>query len=215
MKLDSFKEITSAARLAINNTTKDPDMAKKLGQYGFPPQRIEEGQHILTLMQSTQHDQKVRYDERWQLSDRIKQELQTLRPVFVDHVAAVRFAFRHQLAVLRTFDVKRIDGTKWGWVAQANAFYQSLEAHTEQVASLGTTPEELQQAKASIEALMELRDDYAYRKSVAEDATQNRNRLRQQLREWVREFHTAARLALKDNPQRLEAFGIRVRSLQK
>lgn len=62
---------------------------------------------------------------------------------------------------------------------------------------------------------MELRDDYAFKKSVAEDTTQSRNQLRQQLKEWLREFHTAARLALKDNPQRLEAFGIRVRSLQK
>ncbi len=73
----------------------------------------------------------------------------------------------------------------------------------------------MQQARASLKALMELRDDYAFKKSVAEDTTQSRNQLRQQLKEWLREFHTAARLALKDNPQRLEAFGIRVRSLQK
>lgn len=215
MKLESFQAVTHAARLAINNTAKDADMAKKLGKYGFPLQRMQEGQNILTLMQSTQQNQKAHYDDRWQLSDQIKQELRTLQPVFVDHVAAVRFAFRHQPAVLRTFGVKRLDATRWGWVAQANTFYQLVEAHTEQMASFGTAPEELQQAKASVEALMELREDYALKKSVAEDATQNRNRLRQQLREWVREFHTAARMALKDNPQRLEAFGIRVRSLQK
>ena len=176
---------------------------------------MKEGQNILTLLQSTQQTQKACYDVRWQVSDQIKQELQTLRPTFVDHVAAVRFAFRHQPAVLRTFGVKRINSSRWGWVAQAHTFYQMLEAHTEQMAKFGTSSEELQQAKASVDALIELRDDYAFKKSEAEDATQSRNQLLKQLKEWVREFHGAARLALKDNPQRLEAFGIWVRSLQR
>lgn len=78
----------------------------------------------------------------------------------------------------------------------------------------GFTVEELQQAKASVEALLALRDDRMLKKGEAENCTVSKNDAAKQLRSWVREFHAAARLALKDQPQKLEAFGIRVRSLQ-
>ena len=58
-----------------------------------------------------------------------------------------------------------------------------------------------------------LRDDRMLKKGEAEDSTESKNQAAKLLKKWVREFHTAARLALKNNPQKLEAFGIEVPSL--
>ena len=215
MKLESINGITMAARLVINNTAKDAEVAKKLGQFGFPPKRMQEGENLLTVVQQMQQAKKTRYDEHWQISNRIEQELKTLRPVFMEHVATARFALRHQPAALRTFNIKSISQNKWTWVDQARAFYEEIEAYAEPMATHGTAQEELDQAKASVEAVMALRDDRMYKKGEAEDTTQSRNQATQMLKKWVREFHTASRLALKDNPQKLEAFGIKVPSLQK
>ena len=215
MQLSSLANIIRAARLAVNNTAKDAEVAKKLGQFGFPPRRMQEGVDLLTVVQEIQQVQKAHYDERWQISDQIKQELQAIRPLFTDHVAAARFTFRHQSAVLRTFNIQRLSNNTWTWVEQARAFYEMIGSYTEAMAAHGTPPEALMQAKASVEAVVALRDDLLYKKGEAEDTTESRNEASKRLRRWVSEFRAAARLALKDNPQKLEAFGIRVRSLQK
>ena len=215
MKLETFNEITRAARLAVNNTAKDQEVAKKMGQFGFPARRMQEGKDLLTVTLEMQQTQKDRYDENWQISSRIEQELLTLRPLFMDHVTAVRFAFRRDPAVLRTFNVKSIAMNKWTWVEQARSFYETIQAYRKQMAVFGITREELDQAQASVAAVIELRDDRMYKKGEAEDSTESRNQASKLLKKWVREFHTAARLALKDNPQKLEAFGIKVPSLSK
>ncbi|MDF9798589.1 hypothetical protein OKW21_003852 [Catalinimonas alkaloidigena] len=62
---------------------------------------------------------------------------------------------------------------------------------------------------------MSLRKDRMRKKGEAEENTEGRNQALRQLKSLIKEFHAAARLALKDHPQKLEAFGIRVRFLQK
>ena len=216
MNLRSPNELIQAARLAINNTARDPETGKKLAAHGFLPKRMQEGENLLTMVQEMQQDKKSRYDERWQISDEIAQQLQTLRPLFKDHVVAARFAFRHQPAILRTFGIQRISTNRWTWVAQATTFYQMMqdENYIEQMASHGITPEALQQAHTMVKGIMEMRDNQMYKKGEAEDTTESRNQASQQLRVWLKEFHATAHLALKDTPQKLEAYGIMVRSVQ-
>ena len=214
MRLETFSQLTRAARLVVNNTKKDREVAKKMAPLGFPARRMQEGEDLLTVVLEMQQAKKTRYDEGWEISNRIEQELLALRPIFMDHVTAVRFAFRRDPATLRTFDVKRISMNKWTWVEQARSFYETVEAHRKQMIVYGVTAEELDQAKASVEAVIALRDDRMHKKGEAEDSTESRNQASQRLKQWVREFHAAARLALKDNPQKLEAFGLKVPSLK-
>ena len=215
MKLESISQITLAARLAVNNTAKDAEVAKKMSQFGFPARRMQEGQELLAVVEEMQRSQKARYDERWVIANQIEQELLMLRPIFMDHVTAVRFAFRRDPAVLRTFDVQRIAMNKWTWVEQARGFYEALEAYREQMKIYGVASEEIDQAKASVEAVIALRDDRLQKKGEAEDSTESKNQGGKQLKKWVREFHTVARIALQDTPQKLEAFGIKVPSMQR
>lgn len=214
MKLNTVDGIVLAARLILNNTGKDTDTAKRMGQYNFPPKRMQEGENLMLLLKDIQSSKKSAFDEQWNISNRITQEVSSLRPLFVEHVAAARFAFRREPEVLNALNVKRISNNKWSWIAQAEAFYQQIADHSDKMLPFGFTVEELQQAKASVEALLALRDDRMLKKGEAENCTVNKNDAAKQLRSWVREFHAAARLALKDQPQKLEAFGIRVRSLQ-
>ncbi len=57
-----------------------------------------------------------------------------------------------------------------------------------------------------------MKDQRLKKKADAENTTQTRNESLKALRKWLTEFHAAARLAFKDNPQMLEAFGIKVKS---
>ena len=109
--------------------------------------------------------------------------------------------------------IKRINHDKvWEWTAQAHRFYTLVTAHAPLMKKRGVLPEELQQAKAGIEALLAMKDRSSRIKGNAESATQERNRTLDALRAWHVEFRAAARLALKDMPQRLEAFGMKIPS---
>ena len=215
MKLQSINDILWAARLAVNNTAKDTEVAKKLGQFGFPARRMQEGKDLLTVVQEMEQAKKTCYNERWDISHQIEQELLSIRPVFREHVTAVRFVFRHEPTILRSLNVRRIANNQWTWVEQARSFYELLAPYRSQLATHGVAPEELDQAQASLEAVLVLRDDRLHKKGEAEDCTQSRNQASDMLRSWLREFHTAARLALKDTPQKLEAYGINVPSVQR
>lgn len=215
MKLDTIGGVIEAAGLAITNTAKDPEVGKRMGLYGFPPKRMLEGENLHTLVRELQMGKMNYYDTHWQIVHRIAQEMEAVRPVFMEHVTIARFAFRNETVVLHALNIKKISPQKWGWVKQADTFYSKLMPYAGQMAVHGVTEEVLVQTKASVEALLALRQDRLYKKGEAEDSTENRNQAIKMLRQWVREFRAAARLALKDKPQKLEAFGISVRTLQK
>ncbi len=214
MKLDSIGNITMASSLAVNNTAKDAEVAKKMSQFGFPPRRMGEGDKLLKDVESLHLDKDTRYDEQWQLSSQMEEELETIRPVFVEHVAIARFTFRHEPSVLRTFNVKSIASAsnKWAWVKQAITFYGKVMPYAEEIVLHGADTQELFHVKTALDSIMTMREDRMHIKGAAEDATDSRNKAVKDLRAWVSEFRTAARLALKDNPQKLEAFGIKVSS---
>ncbi|MDF9798588.1 hypothetical protein OKW21_003851 [Catalinimonas alkaloidigena] len=50
------------------------------------------------------------------ISEQIDREVDTLRPVFKDYVTAVRFVFRNEPALLRSFLPKAINTNKWKWI---------------------------------------------------------------------------------------------------
>ncbi len=215
MKLDTVSNIMEATSLAVGNTAKDAEVAKLMGQYNFPYKRMQEGDNLLTTVKALESTKESNYDGRWEITNRIETAIEAVRPVFQEHVATARFAFRHEPAILRSLNIKSIANNKWSWIKQADAFYQKVEAHAETMTAQGANWEEVAQAKASITAIMEMRREGMFIKSKAEDSTEMRNQAVKMLKNWITEFRASARLALKDNPQKLEAFGIRVRSLQK
>ncbi|MDF9796129.1 hypothetical protein OKW21_001392 [Catalinimonas alkaloidigena] len=214
MKLNTVDGVMLAARLILNNTSKDAEVSKLMGQYNFNARRMQEGENLMLLLKDIQASKKSAYDAQWNISNRISQEVSSLRPLFMEHVAVARFAFRRDPELLNALNISKVSSNQWAWIAQAEAFYQQIADHTDKMLPFGLTVEELEQAKASVEALLALRDDRMLKKGEAENCTVSKNDAAKQLRSWVREFHAAARLALKDQPQKLEAFGIRVRSLQ-
>lgn len=212
MNLVTVENIIRASWLAVKNTTKDADAAKKLAGMGFPEKRMRELENLTVLVEELHKNKVVRFSEGLELSEQIEKEAQSLRPIFKDHVAAARFAFRHESARLRTFLPKAIGSNKWNWIALAAHFYTHILPHAAQLAAHGVSQEELEQAKASVEALKGMREDRMLKKSVAEDSTDSRNQAIKQLKSLLKEFHIVARLTFKENPQKLEAYGLVVKA---
>ncbi len=215
MNLVTVSETTRISRLAFNNTLKDADTAKKMSNVGFNDKRLRELENQTIVLEELEISKALCYNEGLRISEQIEKDTENIRPVFKDHVATVRYAFRNEPTLLLSFIAGTVAYNRWEWLEQAHRFYTSIMPYAGQLEAHGLSLEELQQAQVSIAAIRSLREDRLLKKGQAEDCTDSRNQAFRQLKSMLKEFHAAARLALKDNPQKLEAFGIRVRSLQK
>ena len=211
MKTDAFDDLLKASRLSVNNTLADKQAQQALAKYGFTPQQVKQGQGLLTNCTEQCRAQEQYYESQWALNHRIKDELKTTREQFVEHVKVARFVFRKDAPMLHQLNVRRLERTEDAWLKQANAFYERIAPHAARLAPQGVTSEELAQSQAALQAIVALREEQARIKGDAEDATQRKKQAQRELQEWLSEFRKVARLAFKKSPQKLEAFGIRVR----
>lgn len=211
MKVRAIDDLLKVSSLSVNNTLASKEAQQALAKYGFTPQQMKEGKGLLTNCTEQCHAQEQYYQTQWKLNHRVKNELETTRAQFVEHVRVARFVFRKDAVMLHQLNVQRLERTEAGWLKQANAFYAHITPHVARLAPQGVTPEELAQAQASLQAIVELREALARTKGDAEDATQRKVQAQRELQAWLSEFRKVARLAFKKSPQKLEAFGIRVR----
>ena len=82
----------------------------------------------------------------------------------------------------------------------------------ELVLPLDITPEVVADCLAKLDELLKARASFDKETAEWQDATQEKNRTLLELKEWMDDFDTVAKVALYDNPQLLEALGIFVRS---
>ncbi len=208
----SITELFELVRLAILCMEQDVDIQKRMASYGFPPKRIQEAK---ALRQQTMllHDAKEdRYDEGWALSQQLSTDMEKVLAAFKEHVKVARTAFRTDPVLLHALKIKRIATRRWEWPVQALNFYTKLETRQASMTPFGISQEELQQTKASVEAILDQKAARIRKKGEAQGSTQQRNQAIKTLHAWLTEFHGIARIAFKDNPQTLESFGILVPS---
>ncbi len=212
MPNQSISSLFESSRLAIYHTTEDAEIQKKMSNFGFSPKRIQEGKALRDTARQWHETKDQHYDERQSVSNQAKVSNQAARLLFKDHVKVAKVAFRQQPELLHSFRISNLSNRTWDWTEQALTFYHKVEPHAAQMALHNVEPAALQQNKATIEAALTMKDQRMKKKADAENTTQTRNYALKALRNWLTEFHAAARLAFKDSPQMLEAFGIKVKS---
>lgn len=213
MKLNSHFQLFEKAQLAITNTQRSAELNKRMSAYGFTPERMQEGQGILDRARSFYDTKRDRYHERQRIGNRLNADRETVYATFRDHVATARLAFRHDPETLNLLNIRKIVNIRsWQWTAQAETFYQQVSQHTKEMAKYQVKANELQQAQASVEALVALKGQRQQVKADAEEATRMKNEALRELRQWLRDFHAVARIATQDVPQLREAYGVVVRA---
>ena len=210
MKNGSIDSLFATARVSIFNTKEDAGLQNRMKLYGISPERIQEGDNLLTNARQLHTHKDALYFEWLNLSGQVEKDRESTLATFIDHVHVARIAFRKRPEILHQLKINRINRRKlWEWTVQADRFYKLISAHAATMKKFGITAEELQQARAGIEALLALKDRRTKKKAEAESATQKRNVALDALHAWLVEFRAVARLALKDTPQMLEAFGMK------
>jgi hypothetical protein len=208
----SLPKKLATAQTAIYNAMELPGVQEKLNKYGLTLKRMQEGNSLVNnaiLLHNAKHDL---YGEKQEVASQLNTQENETRQKFRKHVDTVRLAFRKDAATLAKFRIDRISAKKDTWQLQASYFYSKAILHAEVLANYQLPQEALAQNQASVEALTAIRNRRLQKKGEAEEATQKRNEVTKPLHEWMKEFRTIARIALKDSPQLMEALGIVVKT---
>jgi len=199
-------------RLGIDNGQRAQEIADALAVYGFDAARMAEGAALLATAEDLQAVQKREYSEQYVATSALNNAFATADKVFSTHRKLAKLALRDEPEVqtrlmLNQHKKQALDP----WLGQAGVFYKNILAEPELLAAMGKyniTAQILQEGQAAVVNVANLNADQEKEKSEAQKATQTRNEALDALDEWYVEFRTVARIALEDDPQRLEALGL-------
>ncbi|MEM9832366.1 MAG: hypothetical protein AAF944_17170 [Bacteroidota bacterium] len=208
-KHESLREV---ALLAINNTQSSPERQQQLLLKGFGANQLSTGEDLLKT-----YDQKVATQIRWQneqwaISQQMNIALSAVEDQFKLHVRIARVALRNKPEVLHSLKVDRLATRQWECIRQAEYFYGQLIQQKISLKAYEVNDKELQKAQVDIDELLRLKEARIDRKSQAEHSTQEKQQAQEALRIWVKDFHTIARMAFREQLQSLEAYGIQVQA---
>ena len=215
MKLQSIAEILEAADQIIDNIQKDLEVQKKIAGMGFPQKRVQDGIALRQQAQTMQDTKDSHYNEQWAISRQLNQEADTAITLFKEHAKIARIAFRNEPVFLHALKIERFVRGQWHLIRQAQHFYTQLTLSATAMDAYGITQPMLEQAQASIGAVLATKRTRTRKKGVAQDSTQEKRKAFMELKAWIIEFRKVARFAFRDNPQLLESFGIVVASAVK
>ena len=213
-RMDLYKQhhVAEAASMAINNTQNNPARQQQLATFGFGEARFRTGQTLLKNFTQKQAAQTQCQHEQWALSQQLNESLRAVQEQFKQHVSIMQVAFRDDTVLLHSLKVDRFATRRWEGVRQMIHFYDQLRRQKITLDAYGVPAKEIQQAHSAAIHLLQLKEARADKKSCAEHSTQEKQQAQEALRLWVKDFRTTARMAFRDQPQTLEAFGINVRA---
>lgn len=212
MRLDTEKRTLEAARFAVNNTEAEEHLRQQMETFGFSSARMKRGKTLLTKAQDSVREQDHCHHTQWVLGQQIKAQSEAVQSQVRDHITMARAAYRNDAALLRLLRIETIARPGWPLVWQAEYFYEKLREQKLSLAAFGISDQAVQQAGREASQLLTLREKRARQKAETEQSTQAKRAALRELRAWVVEFRATARLAFREQPQWLEAFGITVRS---
>ncbi|MGB3585985.1 MAG: hypothetical protein WBA23_05575, partial [Tunicatimonas sp.] len=137
-----------------------------------------------------------------------QQESTLLKAMYQEHLALARVALKEDITagnVLRLWGARQRNVA--GWLSQVSEFYTHASRYSDILSQYAISSAEIAQGQAMIRTIQEARVLQARHRSDAQIATQHRRQSINQLRTWIREFNAITRVALKDEPQYLEALG--------
>ena len=210
MNLTKISDLLEAASSAVNNTQNNPIVQQQLEAYGLRAAQLQTGKQRLRTLEQKHNAQLQLQNERWALSQQINASLLATRDLFKDHARIALTAFRRDPALIRALGISPLATRRWECVRQAHYFYQQLQERKLSLEAFGISDKDVQQIQANVTQLLRLKEERVYKKGLSEHGTQDRKQAQNDLRDWVIEFRSIARVAFRSQPQMLEIFGMKV-----
>lgn len=202
--------------IGLSNLRDDPELNGPMGMAGYSAERINQ---LLDLHQQAfdaVEKQRSEYGDQYGATQDFHAAWDAADTVYMRYVRLARVVFKDDVArrVALGLDGRRKHSFS-GWQSQARQFYDSALADAEiqnALATVGITQQALQDGLALMEAADQERHRQQKEIGEAQEATQARDALLDDIFEEWADLVEIARVVFADDPQKLERMGILARS---
>ena len=216
LKSQSIDTLLSQAQLAIDNALTTPDILTALSDYGYTRTRIEQGKKHYNQAAAAQLAQTTAAGEQISATATVNAAWETAKKSYIRFVKVARIAFKRNPGIITQLALSgERKRTLSGWSAQATQFYNNALSNKEILSGLqefGITEKKIKAGLADLKAIEAANLIQEKEKGEAQAATQKRDAALDELQDWMSDFRAIAKIALEDDPQRLESLGIMARS---
>jgi hypothetical protein len=208
--------LLNSAHIAITNSLTNHQIQSYLSEFGYTPERIQQGKLLYDAALAAHQQQRADYGDQKSATTALTQAWDTARKSYIRYVKVARIAFKDNAGVATRLELEG-DRKKAlsGWLAQATQFYTNLLNAPEllnQLREYGITSEKLQAGQAEVQAVVTANLSQKTEKGDAQTATQTKGKAIADLKAWMSNFTAIARLALENDRQLLQGLGITIKS---
>ena len=203
----------SQNRTALSNASSLQEIATRVADFGYNAKKLQQGKGIVDRADMLHSLKKDKFNSKLHISQTLDADTKACRKLYMSHVKVARQSFDPATGIHRQLGIDRaIPQNVTEWVPLAHVFYIKLQEIHDQMTRYTIPAEEVDQGQAMVEAVLHQRNMRFAKKGEAEASTHTRDLARKEMRTWMNDFYGVARIALKDQPQWLEALGIQVKS---
>ena len=210
----SIEERLHRAQVAIDNALIDAGIKAALAPFGYDEARLQEGKALYNNTLSLHQTQRREYGEQYDATENLKDIWEQADSAYMDAVKVARIALRNMRG---KWQALALDGSRKqslsGWLEQAQQFYVNALSDSDIVAAMsrfGFDQTKLQAGQQLVQQVAEANALQEKEKGEAQDATEKRDAVLDELDQWISDFKVIATIALKDNAQWIEKLGLAV-----
>ena len=196
---------------ALTNSQAQPQIATQIAKYGYDAAKIAEGQALQDQAKALWQITKQEALETTQAYNAFKTAKKELYTTYSTHRKKAKAKFMQQPEILVQLELtSKLPQAYTSKMQTIQQFYTQLAQNTTLATALQTysiTPEQLEQAQASLTKTQQARIAYLREQGESQDATKQKDKAITNIEVWMQNFYAMATLALEDNPQLLEAIG--------
>lgn len=205
----SYADRLERSRLVIDGALADNNITKETARFGFDRKACQQARKLYEEAYGAQMTKESEVGTQRDTTQARRYAQDEAHRLYMKHVKVVRMAVPKEEELWKKLGlVGKREIALTGWLTQVNRFYQNVHLVQEAMAQFNIQPEELQQARAKVEAVAAMRVQQNVKKSQSQQLREQRDASLQKLEKWVRNFVKIAEIAFEDNPQQLEALGL-------
>lgn len=202
------------AELLLDGTEADPEIVTAMERYGMVKAKRDTGRAVLAAAKTALETQPLRKGAQLGATAAQKQARKDAQRAVGDLSGVCRAVFVGNGAALTTLGLDRgpLPVALAKFLLAAEQLYEGALSGPQSVrdtlAEFGYPATRLQAERATLAALRTADTEQEGRKSATQEATPSRTESLKALDAWAAQYIKLARIALRDQPQKLEALGI-------
>jgi hypothetical protein len=198
--------------VSLTNFAEDPGIQNAMASFGYTPERVAEGEALLTQARQADADQKREYGEQYAAYDRLQQEFKEASGPYTTSLKVARIAFKEDRKADTALLLSgRLSNSLPMWVQRCGIFYTNLLDSPHFCATMATFGRTRAMLEAEYKEFSDVADALAkHRREMGEarEATARRDECMEALDEWMSDFLDIARLAMPNQPESLKKLGL-------